>query len=198
VAGLALFTLAWVILGFVNPGFTLFGTQVAPYSAISQPISGLGLGVTAPYMNAAFVIGGLLIIIGAFGIFWSVQGLGSAARWSSAVLLALTGLGMAVDGIFTLESIMPHTAGFLLGTGTPVLGLLVIGRLLRRIPRWQRFGGWLLLGSPLTLVLLVLYFATFDPVASGAGLGIAGLTQRVLVVEVDAWIAAMGWMAFRG
>ena len=39
VAGPALFTLAWFVLGFLSPGFTLFGTRIAPYSAISQPIS---------------------------------------------------------------------------------------------------------------------------------------------------------------
>jgi hypothetical protein len=197
VAGPVLFTLAWFILGFLSPGFTIFGTLVAPYSPISQPISGLGLGLTAPFMNAAFVLGGLLILAGAAGIFQGIRELGAVARWSCTVLLALSGLGMVVDGIFTLESFLPHMAGFLLGTGTPVLSFLVIGLLLRRVPIWRRFGNWLPLGSPLTLALLVLSFATFDPVAAGAGLGIGGLTQRILVVEVHAWFVVLGWLAFR-
>jgi hypothetical protein len=147
--------------------------------------------------NAAFVLGGLLILAGAVGIFQGIREMGTVARWGCTVLLALLGLGMVLDGIFTLESFMAHMVGFLLGTGTPVLSFLVTGLLLRRIPRWRRFGNWLMLGSPLTLALLVLSFATFDPVASGAGLGVAGLTQRVLVVEVHAWFVAMGWLAFR-
>jgi hypothetical protein len=197
VAGPVLFTLAWFILGFLSPGFTIFGTLVAPYSPISHPISGLGLGLTAPFMNAAFVLGGLLILAGAVGIFQGIQELGAVARWSSTMLLALTGLGMVMDGIFTLESFLLHMAGFLLGTGTPVISFLVIGILLRCIQRWRRFGSWLILGSPLTLVLLVLSFATFDPVAAGAGLGVGGLSQRILVVEVHAWFVALGWLAFR-
>ena len=57
VAGPALFTLAWLVLGFLSPGYTIYGTRIAPYSPISQPVSGLGMGVTAPYMNAAFGLG---------------------------------------------------------------------------------------------------------------------------------------------
>ena len=44
VAGPALFTLTWFVLGFLSPGFTIFGTKIAPYSPISHPISGLRKG----------------------------------------------------------------------------------------------------------------------------------------------------------
>ncbi|MCI0576551.1 MAG: DUF998 domain-containing protein [Chloroflexi bacterium] len=197
VAGPILFTLAWFILGFLSPGFSIFGTWIAPYSPISQPISGLGLGSTAPFMNAAFVLSGLLLLAGVAGVFQSIREMGAAARWICTVLFALSALGMVVDGIFTLESFLLHMVGFLLGTGTLVLSFLVAGLFFRGIPRWRRFGNWLLLGSPLTLVLLVLSFATFDQATAAAGLGVAGLTQRVLVVEVHAWFVAMGWLAFR-
>src|SRR3712207_5091025 len=73
VAGPAVFTLAWFVLGFLSPGYTLFGTLIAPYSPISQPISGLGLGPTGPFMNAAFVLGGLVLLAGVAGIFQSVR-----------------------------------------------------------------------------------------------------------------------------
>jgi hypothetical protein len=55
VAGPILFTVAWLILGALSPGYTVSGTWISPYSAISQPISGLGLGETARHMNTAFV-----------------------------------------------------------------------------------------------------------------------------------------------
>jgi hypothetical protein len=45
--------------------------------------------------------------------------------------------------------------------------------------------------------LLLLYFMTFSPTAEGARTGVAGLTERILVVEVLAWFVAMGWLAFR-
>lgn len=39
--------------------------------------------------------------------------------------------------------------------------------------------------------------STFDPRAAGIGIGIGGLTQRLLLLEMQVWIAAMGWLAFR-
>src|SRR5436309_1755233 len=197
VAGPVLFTLAWVFLGFLSPGYSAWGTLIAPYSPISQGISGLGLGITAPFMNTAFVFSGLLILASVVGIFQGIREMGALARWSCTVLLALSPLGMAVDGIFTLESFLPHMVGFLLAAASPVLSFVVVGLLLRRIPRWRWLGSWLLLGSPMTLVLLVLYFLTFSPTVAGTQTGVAGLTERILVVEVLAWFVAMGWLAFR-
>jgi len=49
----------------------------------------------------------------------------------------------------------------------------------------------------LTLLLVVAFFLSFDPAGSGAHEGMAGLTQRLLVLEVHAWFVAMGWLAFR-
>jgi hypothetical protein len=197
VAGPVLFTLAWVVLGFLSPGYTAWGTRIAPYSPISQGISGLGLGITGPFMNTAFVLSGLLILAGVAGIFQSIREMGALARWSCTVLLALSPLGMAGDGIFTLESFLPHTAAFLLATASPVLSFVVIGLLLRRVPSFRRFGTWLLLGSPLTLALVVLYFLTFSPTVAGTQTGVAGLTERILAVEVHAWFVALGWLASR-
>src|SRR6266699_7132889 len=197
VVGPVLFTLAWVVLGFLSPGYTAWGTRIAPYSPISQGISGLGLGITAPFMNTAFVFSGLLILAGVVGIFQGIKEMGALARWSCTVLLALSPLGMAVDGIFTLESFLPHMVGFLLAAASPVLSFVVIGLLLRRVPGWRRLGSWLLLASPLTLVLLVLYFLTFSPTVAGTQTGVAGLTERILVGEVLAWVVARGGLAFR-
>src|SRR6266542_3251639 len=197
VAGPVLFTLAWCVLGFLSPGFTIWGTVIVPYSPLSAPISGLGFGPTAPFMNAAFVLGGLLLLAGVVSIVQGIRELAAVARWSCTALLALTPLGSIVDGIFTLESGVLHFVGFLLACGTPVLSFPVAGLALRRLPRWRRFGSWLLLGSPLTLALVVLFFLTFSPTWEGARRGVAGLTQRILITEVLAWFAALGWLAFR-
>src|SRR6266516_2465188 len=167
VVGPVLFTLAWLVLGELSPGYTAWGIRIAPYSPISQPISGLGLGITAPFMNTAFVFSGLLILAGVVGIFQGIREMGVLARWSCTVLLALSPLGMAVDGIFTLESFLPHMVGFLLAVASPVLSFVVIGLFLRRVPRCRGFGNWLLLGSPMTLALVVLYFLPFSPTVAG-------------------------------
>ncbi|MGI5269883.1 DUF998 domain-containing protein [Nonomuraea sp. CA-218870] len=194
VAGPALFTLSWLTLGLISPGYTLFGHRFAGYSPVSQPVSGLGLGVTGPYMNAAFVVTGLMLAIGVAGVFRVAAGPGSR---TCAALLGLSGVGQALCGVFTLERMLPHTLGYVLAIGTPVIGFLVAGRHFRRLPGWRRFGTWLLAGGPLTLVLLVLFFVTFEPTPGGAEDGVAGLVQRLGIVEVHAWFAAMGVLAFR-
>ena len=195
VAGPILFTLGWFILGFISPGYTMWGTRIAPYSVISQPLSGLGLGPTGPLMNATFILSGLLIVAGAVGIFRKIDELGPAARWIGTVLLALPGLGAVVDGVFTLEHFFFHFVGFGLAL-TTVVGFPVIGFLLRRLPSWRGFGSWLIAAGPLTLALTVLYFATFTPTIEGVRHGVAGLTERLLVLELQAWYVALGWLAF--
>ena len=195
-AGHILFTLSWLLLGFLSPGFSMSGIVIEPYSAIAIPLSGLGLGPTGPFMNAAFVLSGLLVLAGVVGIFHCIQELSDAARWSCIVLFALSPLGMVIDGLFTLESFLPHMTGYLLGTGTPVVSFLALGLLLRRIPRWKPLGSLLVFASPLTLVLVLLSLVTFDQAAVIAGQGIAGLTERILCVELAIVFIALGWLAY--
>jgi hypothetical membrane protein len=196
VAGPVLFTLGWFVFGFISPGYTMWGTRIAPYSAMSQPLSGLGLGPTGPLMNTVFIASGLLIVIGAVGVFRAIPELGPTARWIAAVLLALPGLGSVTDGIFTLEHFFLHFLGFGLAL-TTIVGFPVIGYLLRRVPGWRGFGSWLIAAGPVTLALTVLYFATFTPTIEGIQHGVAGLTERILVLELQAWYVAIGWLTFR-
>lgn len=201
VIGPVLFTVVWFVLGFVSDGYTLFGHRFTDYSPISQPISGLGMGATAPYMNTAFVVTGLLLIAGVIGVFRTASADDMEGRpvlrRTAMVMLACTGAGQVVCGIFDLAAVMTHMLGFILALGTPVIGFLVAGLYLRHLPGWRRFGTWLLLGGPLTLILLAAFFMTFQPTADGAEHGVAGLVQRAGVVEVHAWFVAMGWLAYR-
>jgi hypothetical membrane protein len=197
VAGPLLFACAWIVLGFLSPGYSAWGQWIGPYSAVHQPISGLGLGMTGPFMNAAFVLSGLLLVAGVAGSFRGLPEATARARWISGGLLALSGVGAMMCGLFTLESFLPHLVGFVLAVGAPMLGFMTTSLILRRIPRWRRFGNWLLVGSPLTVALLALFFSTFDATTAGSAQGIGGLSQRLLVAEVHAWYVAFGWLAWR-
>ena len=194
VAGPVVLTVAWLALGFVSPGYYLWGTHVAPYSAVSQPISGLGLGPTAPYMNSAFVVSGLLIVAGVYGIFELLPAM--RARYVVAPLLVLPGLGSVLDGLFTFQTFFLHFLGFGLAL-TTVVTFPLAGIFLRRIPAWRSLGTGLLVAGPLTALLAVLYFATFTPTVQGIQTGVAGLTERLLIVEIQAWFVAMAWLAFK-
>src|ERR1700687_6218179 len=90
------------VLGFVSPGYTMWGARVAPYSAVSQPLSGLGLGPTGSAMNAIFIVSGLLIVVGAIGVFRAIPELSPTVRWIGVALLALPGVGFVLGGIFNL------------------------------------------------------------------------------------------------
>jgi hypothetical membrane protein len=198
IAGPVLFTLAWLVLGALSPGYTVSGTWISPYSAISQPISGLGLGETARYMNTAFVISGLLLLAGVVGVIRTLPPGGRpVARIVSAILLALAPVGLIIIGLFTLETPLRHLAGAMLVLATPVISFLVTGLYLRGVPGWHRFGNRLLLASPITLVLFIVYNLSFSQAAVAAGHGVAGLTQRVLFVEILGWFVVMGWLAYR-
>lgn len=199
VAGPVIFTLAWLILGALSPGYPISGTWISPYSAISQPISGLGLGETARYMNTAFVISGLLLLAGVIGVTRTLPlgGGRPVARIVSAILLGLAPVGLIIVGLFTLETPLRHLAGAMLVLGTPVVSFLVTGVYLRGVHGWHRFGNGLLLASPITLALFIVYTLSFSQAAVAAGHGVAGLTQRVLFVEILGWFVAMGWLAYR-
>ncbi len=200
IVGPILFTLAWIVLGVLQPSTsTEYGVMGGLSGAISNPVSGLGVGPNAVLFNAAFVLGGIMTLAGVVGIFQTVGAGGQvAARWTCAALLALSPIGLALAGIFTLaSSIVFHNVAALLLFATPVVGFLAAGLYFRRIPGGRRFGNWLIAGSPLTLLLIVLFVSTFNLATITAGHGVAGLTERILLIEIQAWYAAMGWLALR-
>ncbi len=147
-------------------------------------------------MNTAFVLTGVLLVIGVIGALGTTSGPAGARRTCTA-LLSLTGVGVATDGVFTLEAMLPHSIGFLIAVAAPAVSFPVAGRYFRRLPGWRGFGTWLMVAAPVTVVLVVLFFATFTPTADGAQHGIAGLVQRIAVTEVLASFVAMGALAQR-
>jgi hypothetical protein len=195
VAGPVLFTIAWIVLGFVNTGYTLWGVHVAHYNPIQQQISALGVGNTAPYMNTTFILTGLLLIVGPIGIFTALHGeMTARTRKWSLVLWILPGVGSIVDGIFTFQHVT-HSAGFALSLCS-IAGFAVTGIALGQSPTWRNTGRWLIGGAVLTIALTVLFFTTFTPTAAGQLTGIAGLTERILVTELMWWYALLGWRTY--
>jgi hypothetical protein len=192
VIGPIAFTLGWLVLGWSSPGFyTVSGWRLAPYSAVTQQISRLGVGPTAPFMNSIFEVSGVLTLIGVVGIVGS-QPRGARHLRMLLVLLALPALGSMIDGVFTLRYEFMHSLGFVLALASMV-GIPVAGRLLRQNPPWHEIGNWLFVAGPMTLFLAVLFLASVTPSIRH---GIAGLTERILVVEIASWYIALGWWAF--
>jgi hypothetical protein len=190
------FTVAWAVLGELSPGYRMWDILVPSYSPIAQPVSGLGLGETALAMNAAFVASGTLMAIGAWAAArsWPRTGRGHRRR-SARALIALGGVGMVLCGLFTLESMMLHSLGFLLAIGAPAVGFVLAALVLRDADR--PLSRALLLAGPGALAIMALFLATFDPEAAGENEGVAGLVERLLITLVLGTIAAIGSRAGR-
>jgi hypothetical protein len=185
------FTVVWVLLGEISDGYELWGARIAPYSPIAQPISGLGMGHTAVWMNTAFVCYGVAMIIGVLGFARLLPDVDSRQRRVIAAGLSLHGVGAVVVGLFNLEAIMLHLVGFLLVV-SPSVTFPITARILRRLPGWERTATGLWWGAVLALIGTTSYFATFDPLAAGDNAGIGGLTQRILVLQLSAWFVWLG------
>ena len=197
VLGSAAFTATWVVLGFISDGYRMWDITVDSYSSIAQPISGLGLGSTAPVMNTAFVVCGILVTVGVWAAMSRWPGADRRSmRWARC-LIAASGVGMALCGIFTLESILPHTLGFLLAAVLPGTGFMVAARALRGTA-YHRLAVWLWVAGPLTLIGVAGYLATFNATDAGNNVGVAGLVERVLLAVLMITLAAIGLSSASG
>jgi hypothetical protein len=190
-----LVSLSWVVLGMVSPGYPLFDMRIEGYSTMSQPISGLGLGVTGPWMNTTFVVCGVLMAVGlAAGTGTWPRTQMRRSRVAARALLVTSGVGISMCGLFNLEAVLPHLVGFLLAVGAPGLAYVLAGLALHRVDPW--LARLLLVAGPLTLLLLVGFMATFDPMSAAENQGVAGLVQRALISVSLATSALIGYRAW--
>jgi hypothetical membrane protein len=136
VLGPLTFVVAFIVAGFLRPG----------YSAIHQAVSDLGVGLGAWLLNISLVAMGVLLI-GWCAAFLRVLGptVGDPWRWICSELLALPGLGFAWAGIFTEA---PATVTLDWIVGMPLVGIgsiggfLVTGLRLRRLEAWRGVGAY--------------------------------------------------------
>lgn len=197
VGAIVVFTLVWTMLGLFNDGYILYDTVIGDYSPVHQPISGLGLGSTALAMNTAFVFYGLSTVAGAVATSRLLGAMDARLARPTLITLGLHGIGAILVGLFTLESMELHSLGFL-GVLAPIVGFVMIGRRMTRHTALGTLGRSLVrVAAPLSVVLLVAFFASFNPEAAGEGRGIAGLTQRALILYIQVWIGIVVVAAVR-
>jgi hypothetical protein len=201
VVGPIILNLGWLVLGlFAHPVHTEFGILGGIAGMVTNPISGLGVGPNALLFNSAFMLSGILIIIGIFGLFYIFPNrIHPVIHWIVAALLSLSPAGLICVGFFTLKISVPlHMLGFTLGGGTPVISYIVAGIYFWRIYGWKKFGMLLIIGGPLTLLLTsVFMFITYDIELIASGGGIAGIPSRILTVEVCFYYFSIGWYGIK-
>lgn len=173
--------------GWLRPG----------YSAKADAVSDLGVGEGAWLQTANFLLFGLLLLAFAAGFRRAMSSLiGPREATVAASLIAATGLGVAASGVFPAA---PPTEGlhlllgFLLAFASAIGVVFYVGRRLRGVVGWEgprRYSTWTGVGA---LLLIAFSFVALNPASPLEEMGIGGLIERLLAVEVFAWHAVMGW-----
>ncbi|HWU32026.1 MAG TPA: DUF998 domain-containing protein [Marmoricola sp.] len=181
IAGPIIFVGDVLIAGAMRPG----------YSALDQAISALGTGPDGWQEDIAAFILGLCLLGFVIAFCWSLVGVinRTTIAWS-AIAFSIFSLVWITVSLFT--SAPPtrkvHTIASLVGEIAVVAGIAIVGFGLRKTSDWKAEGRISLVVAALSLVVLVLTFATSQPkIANSVHLG--GLFERVLVVVVLAWFA---------
>ncbi len=187
VVGPVLFVVMFTAAGVLRPG----------YSPVHQAISDLGVRPMPWLLNVPLVVLGFLLVVLAVGFFQAMRPVMSLGwRWSCAVLLAFPGLGYATAGIFPETNPIHWMVGMSLLVVGSLVGFLLVGLQVRRIPPWRGYGIYSLLASASLAVLIVLMNLTFIPTSPLAALRLGGLAERIVFIDLLAWYVVTGWRLF--
>ena len=192
-------------LGIVGPivfvgDFLIVGALRPGYSALDQAISALGTGPDGWLEDVAAFILGLCLLGFVVAFCWSMAGVASRATvaWSATAFTIFSLVWITVSVFTSAPSTRRvHTIASLVGEIAVVAGIAIVGFGLRKTAGWKTEAGISLVVAALSLVVLVLTFATSQPkLAESVHLG--GLFERVLVVVVLAWFVYISVRLIQG
>ncbi len=153
-----------------------------------------GMAVCSPlhaWMNASFVLQGLLIAGGALLVRrmfapWRGYSVGLA-------VLAVSGLGVFVVGLAPEDANSAlHVSGAVAHFVCGGAAMIVLGAMMARDALWSRVGGWLTVGLGVAvLAATVMLGLRGTSVWSALGWPV-GLVERVPAYVIPLWVAAMG------
>jgi hypothetical membrane protein len=184
--GPLLFLFVAFVDGFTKPG----------YSAIQNTLSELALGAHGWVQSANFLLFGVLLI----GLAAGLRQLFPSGRASvfGPLLLALSGLGLVVSGVFPTDPISTtentpagtiHNLAALLVFSMLSAACFVYARRFRREPAWRGYGLYSVITGVITPVLFVAF------VVQAVDTPYAGLFQRIFTTILWAWIAVVAFRA---
>jgi len=178
IVGPVLYTVTWLVLGFLDP----------MYRHTRDPISNLS-ATGAPYaqvMTSIILVFALLIVVFAYGL---QRGLPSGF-WAGPVTLAIAGLGYVGIAFAPLNLVglghpnVPHTISASVTVFAMMLAPLFLYPRLRRNPGWKIMGGYSIATTLLAFAVAIL--ASLPTFANWEG-----LMQRLVLSVLLVWMIAI-------
>jgi hypothetical membrane protein len=175
IVGPVLYTVTWLVLGFLDPA----------YSHTRDPISNLS-AIGAPYvlvMTSIIFVFALLIVVFAYGLH---RGLPSGF-WAGPAALAFAGVGYAGIALAPLNLAdpgapnVPHAISASVTVFALMLAPILLFPRLRRDPGWRNLSGY-----SIATTLVALAFAVLASLPAFAGR--EGLMQRLVLGVVLVWM----------
>ncbi len=188
IGGTVLYTVTWLVLGFLDP----------TYSHIRDPISNLS-AIGAPHalvMTSIIFVFALLIIVFAFGLHRGLP----PGSWAGPGALVIAGVGYLGIGLAPLnlaepgDPNLPHEISAAVIVFGLMLAPLLLSPRLKRDPLWQNLRGYSIATTVVSLALVVALALT---ASLPAFLDLAGLQQRLVLAVVSVWIIVMAIRLFR-
>lgn len=190
VVGPPLFVLVFTLAGWLRPG----------YSALRQEVSALGVGPTGWLQNINFVVFGVLLVLFAVAFADGMRGtLEARRRRTMLVLLVLSGVGMTLSGVFTMESdrVLVHwLGGFVLAFLPPIAVCFLTAVRLRHRSGWLAPATYSLAVGIAAVALIAATFVFLNPAFPTLN-QLGGLLQRLLMALVFSWHVVFGWWLWR-
>jgi hypothetical membrane protein len=183
---------------------TLAGLMRPGYDPVTRYASDLAVGEASWLQTANFIVFGCLVILLAAGLRRGLAG-GRALR-VSVMLLALTGVGLIIAGVFptdlydqppTAHGAMHFVASLLtFGTLNAVFFVIVVP--LRQDERWAGYARYstitgVIVGGLCLASVAAALPAIFNNYQAGPLAAWTGLVQRALFVVAFSWIAMVGF-----
>ncbi|MFI1920402.1 DUF998 domain-containing protein [Nocardia sp. NPDC020380] len=172
--GPALFASTALAAGLIRSG----------YSPVRQAISDLGVGPHDWMLDGSLILLAPLLAGCCVALRRAIGR--QAVGWLPLALILLPGFGFAWAGLFTEA---PSTVALHWVVGMPliavgaILGFLLIGLRLRRIPGWRAFGTYSIATAATALAIMLVMFGTWT-------MHIGGFTERLFFTVILAWYVA--------
>jgi len=178
ILGPILYTVAWLVLGVLEPGYSHIRDPISNLSAIGAPLAWL--------MTVVILIFALLLIVFAYALHRGLP----PGSWVGPAVLALAGVGYVGIAFAPLnlaspeDPNIPHTISASVTVFALMLAPVLVFPRLRREPGWKNISGY-------SIATTVVAFAFAFLASLPAFVGWDGLMQRLVTVVTLLWIVVI-------